>query len=298
VAHHKTQLAVLFADVSDSTGLYELLGDATAFGIVREVIDLLSEITVASGGRVVKSIGDGLMCAFPSADSAAKAAGNMHWRVAQRPPMDFGEPLTIRVRFRFGNVIRDGKDVFGDTVNIAARMAGLALAEQALTDADTVSALSAQLRDSTRLINSLPVKGKAEPVKVHELLWKMSGVRTVILAAPAPVGLASVREARIRLTHHGEESVFKGSVCFGRDTVGNDVIMTDAMTSRHHAKIELRAGKFVLVDQSSNGTYVCIGGANEICLKREEMILFSSGRFAFGQSTTDPGTEVIEFDCD
>ncbi len=288
---------MLFADVNDSTGLYELLGDATAFDLVREVMDLLGEITTANGGRMVKSIGDGLMCAFSSADSAAAAAGDMHRRVARLALPGTGEPLTIRVGFRFGNVIQNGDDLFGDTVNIAARLAELALSEQALTDAETVLALSALLRGSTRLINTLPVKGKAEPVKVHELLWKMTGVRTVILDAAA-LASAPAHERRICLDYRGVESVFKSTICFGREAAGNNLVMTDAMTSRHHAKIELRAGKFILVDLSSNGTYVRIGGADEIRLKREEMILFSSGCFAFGHSTADPAAEVVKFNCD
>lgn len=288
---------MLFADVNDSTGLYELLGDATAFDLVREVMDLLGEITAANGGRMVKSIGDGLMCAFSSADSAAAAAGDMHRRVARLALPGTGEPLTIRVGFRFGNVIQNGADLFGDTVNIAARMAGLALSGQVLMDAGTVSALSPRLRESTRRINAMPVKGKTEPVQVHELLWQMSSDRTVIMSAAIAAGVASPREPRITITCGGKSAVFKSTIYFGREAAGNDVVMTDAKTSRRHAKIELRAGKFVLVDQSSNGTYDVISLANEICLKREELILYANGRFAFGHGTAEPGAEIVEFNC-
>ena len=294
----KTRMAVLFADVSDSTRLYESLGDTAAFGNVREVIGLLKDITEASGGRVVKTIGDGLMCAFPGADGAASAAGEMQRQIALRAPMKSGKQLTIRVGFHFGPVIQDGEDVFGDSVNVAARMAGLALSGQALTDADTVAALSAQLRDSTRPINALPVKGKAEEVEVHELLWQTSSDRTVIPGrTSAPVSVPG-GGSRIKLTHQGRESTFKETIYFGREAAGNHVVIADVMASRRHAKIELRAGKFVLVDQSSNGTFVIVGGANEIKLKREEMILYSTGRFAFGHSTAEPGAEVVEFSCD
>jgi len=121
-------MAVLFADVADSTQLYEVLGDTSAFSAVRDVITMLKAITTSCGGRVVKTIGDGLMCVFPSADSAAGAAGDMLLQVAQRPPMDNGKSLAIRVGFHFGPVIEESNDVFGDSVNIAARMAELALA--------------------------------------------------------------------------------------------------------------------------------------------------------------------------
>ena len=298
MTEQKSSMAVLFADVSDSTRLYEALGDTVAFGSVREVIALLKGIAEACEGRVVKTIGDGLMCAFPSADCAARAAGEMHRQIVSRPPMASGKQLTIRVGFHFGPVIRDGEDVFGDSVNVAARMAGLALSGQALTDASTVAALSDPLREATRQINALPVKGKAEEVEVHELLWQASSDRTVIpgrtVAEPAPGPRGG---PRIRLTHQGKETPYTDTVYFGRVAAGNHVVVADPMASRRHAKLELRAGKFVLVDQSSNGTFVVLGNNAELQLKREELILYSSGRFAFGHSTADPGAEVIEFSC-
>ncbi len=294
----KTDMAVLFADVSDSTRLYESLGDTAAFGSVREIIGLLRGITEAFNGRVVKTIGDGLMCAFPSADGAANAAGEMQRSIALRPPLQSGKMLTIRVGFHYGPVIQDGEDVFGDSVNVAARMAGLALSGQALTDAETVAALSSQMRESTRQINAMPVKGKAEEVEVYELLWQVSSDRTVIPGrTPAPVSVPGGGPG-IKLTHRGKVLTFKENVYFGREAAGNHVVITDPMASRRHAKLELRAGKFVLVDQSSNGTFVIIGSANEMRLKREEMMLYSSGRFAFGHSTAEPGAEVVEFSCD
>jgi len=76
-------MAVLFADVSDSTKLYESIGDTAAFGNVREVIGLLRGIAQAYNGRVVKTIGDGLMCVFPSADGAANAAGEIRGQLTQ-----------------------------------------------------------------------------------------------------------------------------------------------------------------------------------------------------------------------
>src|SRR5687768_435018 len=114
LAEQKTNLAVLFADVTDSTRLYEAIGDTAAFGNVREVVGLLKGITEAYGGRVVKTIGDGLMCVFPDADNAASAAGEMQRQIGERPPLKSGKTIMIRVGFHYGPVIQDGDDVFGD----------------------------------------------------------------------------------------------------------------------------------------------------------------------------------------
>ena len=293
-------MAVLFADVSDSTNLYEAIGDTAAFGNVREVVGLLKSITQAYGGRVVKTIGDGLMCVFPEADAAANAAGEMQRQVALRPPLKNGKQLTIRVGFHYGPVIQDGGDVFGDSVNIAARMSGLALAGQAITDSGTISALSLSLRDTLRQINAIPVKGKSEEIEVYELMWQASADRTVIpgraTAPPVPVTQPS-GGPRMKLVYRGSEHLATGTVYLGRDS-SNTIFIMDPMASRRHAKVELRGGKFVLVDQSSNGTFIAFAGNPEVRLKREEAILHGSGVIAFGHSTQDSGGETVQFNCD
>lgn len=298
MAEEKISMAVLFADVSDSTHLYESMGDATAFAKIREVVDLLKGVTKAYDGRVVKTIGDGLMCAFSDADAAANAAGEMQHQVTQIQPPQRDKRLAIRIGFHYGQVIEDGEDVFGDSVNIAARMASLALGGQAITTGETVAALSLSLRDTVRQLHALPVKGKAEEVDVYELLWQASLERTLI-----PGSLMSpfrqnrpVREATIKLTYRGHDLVNSDTVFLGRDA-SNTIFIMDPMASRRHAKIELRAGKFILIDQSSNGTYVIIGDSAEIQLRREEMILYSSGRISFGHSTADGDAEIVRFEC-
>lgn len=298
MAEQKINMAVLFADVSDSTRLYEAIGDTAAFGNVREVLGLLKAITGAYNGRVVKTIGDGLMCVFPEADGAASAAAEMQRQIAQRPPLKNGKQITIRVGFHYGPVIQEADDVFGDSVNVAARMAGLALPGQAITDRETVAALSPSLRDAVRQINALPVKGKTEEVDVHELMWQASADRTVIPGRVTAVSIASQPASgpTMKLIYRGREIIARDTVFLGRDD-SNTIFIMDPMTSRRHAKIELRAGKFVLVDQSSNGTFVTFGGHAELRLKREEAILYGSGVIAFGHSAQEAGAETVQFIC-
>jgi adenylate cyclase len=298
LAEQKTNLAVLFADLTDSTRLYEAIGDTAAFGNVREVLGLLKGITEAYGGRVVKTIGDGLMCAFPGADEAASAAGEMQRQIGERPPLKSGKSLTIRVGFHYGPVIQEGEDVFGDSVNVAARVAGLALPGQAVTTSETVAALSSSLRDAVRPINALPVKGKSEEIEVHELMWQAAADRTLIPGrAPDSAMLKTAQSGpRIKLTYRGREIVARENIYLGRDA-SNTIFIMDPMASRRHAKIELRGGHFVLVDQSSNGTFIVIGGSPEMQLKRQELVLYSSGKIAFGHSTDDSETDTVQFDC-
>lgn len=291
----KNSMAVLFVDVSDSTRIYEALGDTAAFGAVRGCLDLMQEITKAFDGRVVKTIGDGVMCAFPTADAAAMAASEMQVRISQRSHKG-ATKLMIRAGFFYGPVIEDGDDVFGDSVNVAARMAGLALSGQVITSGATAAMLSPHLRSFTRRLDALPVKGKAEEVEVYELLWQTDSDHTVMPTRTA-TRTVDTGSPSLHLTYRGVTIVLKGEASFGRDT-GNTVVVTDPTASRLHARVELRGGKFILIDQSSYGTFVTIEGGSEIRLRREEMILHGGGVIAFGHSAQDPASELVQFRCE
>jgi class 3 adenylate cyclase len=295
MASRKTSVAVLFADVSDSTRIYESLGDTTAFGKVRTVIGLLKGITETFRGRVVKTIGDGLMCVFPTADLAATAAGEMQAGVAQLPPIEGGRKLTLRAGYHFGPVIQDGEDVFGDSVNVAARMADLALAGQVLTTGETEATLSHHIRGWVRRLDAIPVKGKVAAVEVYEQLWQINTDATKIAGGPGTAVPAV--NTQIRVVYHGRELTFNNAIQFGREPAADLVVVAGPMISRRHAKIERRGQKFVLLDLSSNGTYVTLGTDPEIRLHREELVLHGSGIISFGQSTSAPGTETVEFHC-
>lgn len=291
----KTDLAVLFADVSDSTRLYESLGDAIAFDTVKGVLALLAGITEALLGRVVKTMGDGVMCVFPTADSAAAAASDMQSAVAGLPPIEGDRKLTIRIGYHFGHVLQVGEDVYGDSVNVAARVAGLAFAGQILTTGETESRLHGVVRNSMRRLDTLPVKGKAAGIDVYEQLWQDDLGSATIARGALPVAPPIRRQ--IRLVHHGRELALGTVLEFGREPAEGLVTVLGPMISRRHAKIERRGNKFVLTDRSSNGTFVTLGNSPEILLRREELTLHGAGLISFGQSATEPGAEIVEFHC-
>jgi class 3 adenylate cyclase len=287
-------LAVLFADVSGSTRLYETVGDALALTSIGRCLDLVGATCAGHGGRVVKTIGDEVMAVFPSVDEAAMAAAEMQARISELEPVGGGR-LAIRVGFHVGPAIEVSGDVFGDSVNVAARMTALAKAQQVILSADTAAALSPLIRARTRQIDLLTVKGKQQDIAICELIWQSSEADLTALST-RPI---RHREARIRLRYGSREidlGEARSSVTLGRDQQ-NDVVIADKMASRMHARIERRRDKFVLIDQSSNGTYVRIDGEPEIQVRREEMILRGRGRVSFGHSHNNEEDEVLTFSC-
>ncbi len=286
-------VCVLFADVSGSTRLYEKLGDAEALRAVERCLNRMRRVVDGHGGKVIKTIGDEVMTTFPTADAGIQAACEMQHRVTDLPPVS-GVKLAIRVGFHFGPAIEENDDVFGDTVNTAARMAGLAKAGQIITTAETLAAVTLSMGPEVREIDALTVKGKAEDVRVCEVLWQEGADLTM----KASSIVASYHVARLLVRYRDTELTVDnahGPLTLGRD-MSNEVVIKDQRASRNHARIERRRDKFVLVDQSTNGTFLRIEGENEVVLKREEIILRGQGTIGFGHSALEQGIDLMSFE--
>ncbi len=265
-------LAVLFADITGSTRLYERLGNARALECVGLCLNIMRESALGCGGRVVQTIGDEVLCVFPTALAATQAATEMQSRVEMQEPVS-GQRLQIHIGLQFGPVLEEGQDVF-----------------------ECVEALSKPIRDQTRPLDKLPVKGREQEVDVYEVLWRQSEELT-FMASRAP-GPPTQPRARLCLRHGGKEIILgpgREPITLGREN-SSDVVIADRKASREHARIELRRDKFVLVDVSSNGTFVTFHGEPEMAVKREEVLLRGRGSISFGHPYSADPTEVAAFE--
>ena len=295
MAEKASEAAVLFADVSGSTKLYETAGDAVAHAAIEKCVNLMREKTVQATGRVIKTIGDEVMSAFPTADAAADAAIEMQSGIAELPAVGTTK-IGIRIGFNFGPIVERDGDIFGDAVNLAARLSHVATKDQIITAKDTVMRMSPMLKSSTRAITTIQVKGKAEEIHVYELIWQQSEDMTTLASSKS---IFKPKKTQLRLKVQGTEVILspeKPAVALGRDATA-DVVIRERMASRAHGKIERRLDKFILTDHSANGTYVTVEGDREIVLRREEFTLRGHGWIAFGQPRAT-STDVIEFFCE
>jgi UPF0288 family protein (methanogenesis marker protein 3) len=187
--------------------------------------------------------------------------------------------------------------VFGDCVNVAARAAAFAKAGQVITTEDTVVNLSPALRDGVRLLGQFSIKGKREDLRMYEFVWQDSEDATAVAGTRTNPG---ERHTRLSLKHAGREVCLdtrdRGAVTLGRDA-GCDLVVADAKASRRHARIETRREKFVLIDQSVNGTYVTIAGRDEIVLRHEELVLYAHGQISLGHRAGDEDFVLVKFVC-
>jgi len=288
------QVTVLFADVSGSTKLYESEGDKVAMEAVARCVDQMRQTVESSGGRVVKTIGDEVMAVFPTPDAAAYAASSMQSAIDALPLVG-ATKLEIRIGFHCGSVIQNGNDVFGDTVNLAARLAGQAGGGQIILSREASDLLGPMFRSFKRPLYAIHVKGKAEEVGLCELIWQHADDVTMFTAARAN---ANPEPLVLRLKYRDQEIIRRrdnDSITMGRGPDCSLVVANDA-ASRKHCTIERRQDKFVLADQSTNGTYVTAEGGTEILLRREEFMLGKHGWISFGQPRAE-AEEVAEYFC-
>jgi class 3 adenylate cyclase len=284
---------VLFADIAGSTKLYDILGDTRAKQLIDETLSELRTATASFKGRVIKTIGDEIMCVFPDPERGMLAACDMQLRVNSLPMVD-GVKRLIRVGFHYGAVIEENNDVFGDTVNVAARMAGVAKGLQIMTSRATADLLPMGQRSFVRPIATVAVKGK-DDMPVCEVIWQKDDDLTMTVDALHTS--QPVRHADLSLTHNGREVVLSStqpSASFGRG-VDNTFVIGDLKASRNHARVEKRRDKYYLIDQSTNGTFVTVKGEPEMELHREEVMLRGQGMILFGHGAAESTDETVQF---
>jgi class 3 adenylate cyclase len=128
-----TSLTFLFTDLRGSTELYDRVGDLVAFDLVQAHFDVLNEIIAAETGAVVKTIGDAVMATFPTPDRAIAAALRMRDAMRQLNERNGRDDLLLKIGVHEGPCIavamNERQDYFGQTVNIASRVQGLANAQ-------------------------------------------------------------------------------------------------------------------------------------------------------------------------
>jgi len=290
-------MAVLFADISESTSLYQKLGDVAARNIVNACLKLIIDTLARFDGRLVKTIGDEVMCVFPSADLGVLAASSMQAQVAAARPGN--HPVSIHIGLHYGTVLVEEEDVFGDTVNVAAYLAAVAAAEQILTTEATEQCLSAALKACVRPIFHAVLKGAKEESTVFQVLWRTDNVDLTDVnlrsdkIIPSDTGslLIALDEERVRVDQ------WRTGVVIGRSK-DCDLVVSDSFASRQHFTIKLVRTHFYLFDHSINGTFVSLESGEEVHVLRRELLLDGSGQISVGRSRSERPPEVIHFTRD
>lgn len=288
------ELLVLFADISGSTAIYEQLGDAAAVELIHGLLARMEEEVYFHQGAVIKSIGDELLCTFPDVVSALAGATAMQQQAAAVEGPG-GRRLALRIGMHFGPALEERGDVFGDAVNVAARVVELARPSQVLITDSCLDKIPLLGRSRIRAIDRMSVRGRSAETTILEVMWQRGRSITTVV----PPVLRTHGDAGSVLLHHGGRtytvSAQGNPFLIGRDASCQLVVAT-TMASRQHASIEARRGKFVLADRSTNGTFVVPEGGQPIHLRREEFVLQGSGWMSFGELPRAEGEGSVRYE--
>lgn len=287
--------AILFADISGSTALYDKLGNELALQVVSRTLGILTQEMAAQQGSLVKTIGDEIMCVFPDTTTAITAACAMQLAIEKQRPG--GElPIYVRIGVHYGEVVHEGNDVFGDTVNVAARVTAITRARQIMTTHTVVGILPAELRKKARPVRRTVFRGKDSTVDVFQILWEQESTTSTRIGMPA---YRKPAEPRHELLLRYRQQVVTLSENLKNVVLGRgddcDLIIRNILASRQHARIEYSFGKFLLTDHSSNGTYIRFSDDQIIQLNQQQIVLHGAGAISLGLPFSENPTEVIEY---
>jgi len=168
----KSSLTILFTDLVGSTAYFDRYGDTAGLALVQRHANLASSAVSESGGRLIKTLGDSVMAEFPEPGPAVRAAVEVQRRLLDlNQTLPERDRMQLRVGLHHGPAFRDGQDVYGDAVNLAARITKHAGPAQILISRSVWEAIRSQPELRCRGLGKITFKGKAEAEDVFEVIW-------------------------------------------------------------------------------------------------------------------------------
>jgi len=294
------ELAILFADVVGSTHIYEVMGDARARDMILMCVEIMRSATELHEGTVIKTIGDEIMATFPTADEALNAASQMQHEIRSHAELKVDDqPINIRIGCHYGPVVLENRDIFGAAVHTANRMTSQAKAGQIMISGSMAQRLAPEWRSSVRQIDVTMLKGKSNEDELFEVLWAKEDA-TSMLPSLALGNMQKKQKQRLRLHYQGTELLLSDSrpgINIGR-AEENDLVIKGNLISRLHARIEFSRNKFMLVDQSTNGTFVLSESGEESFVRRDSVQLKGEGMIGFGKSPDASSPQHVRYVCE
>ncbi len=297
------EVTVVFADLTGSTGVFEVLGNVKATQLVTRLTDWIGKVCTSKNGQVVKNLGDGVLMVFTRTDDALEAVMEMQRSHTERiKTWPENTRMRLKVGMAHGEVIEQDSDFFGDAVNLASRLSDLSGPEQILGSDSVIDQLPSNSPVRFRSLGAMDIRGRNEACMVYQVEWQ-NDILTEFFTVPAgltasPFTKAVPSAGTLKLSWLDVETSFVSTelpIYLGR-VAGAHFVVNDPRVSRLHAKISWRAGKFHLEDVSSYGTWVRFAGSSAvIALRRQESVLLMEGEIALGAPFEDFTVPTVSF---
>ena len=311
---------MVFIDLTGSTAAFDALGNALVADAISQVTHWIGRVCEAHEGRTVKFLGDGVLAQFARSSQAVEACIFMQQSHSERV-LKWPEPLRMRLKIGLASgavVHRDG-DVYGDPVNLAARLSDMAGANGIWADEGVIAALrqdrealpkdtdaprSAMETARYRSLGIIRIRGLTEARSIFQIEWN-EDVSTDLMTVRGmlPDNLSNDNHdgtgTGIALAWLGTSRFFAARdlpILIGR-VPDSGFVVKDQRVSRSHARLESINGAFILTDLSSFGTWVRFSEnpAAEVQLRRNQCVLHSTGEISLGVPFEDFSAPVVAF---
>ena len=260
-------------------------------------MEILISLTTKFNGRVIKTIGDKLMAVFDDPARAVLAANEMQQKAKAATSGQQAVAVNLEIGFHYGDVLDEGNDVFGDTVNTAARIGSEAGPGQILITEAVMDQLPSMFTSMTRFFDEASLRGKSETVRILEVIWEVSDLTMVHNSGVLTPSRAV--EITCTLSVEGREWVIdakNAGLVIGRGATA-DVLVPSPLSSREHARVELKRGTVSLVDHSANGTYVVPDNDALVNVRNDRVVLVDGGFIGLGESPIPDSPRAIRYQC-
>jgi adenylate cyclase len=299
------QATVVFTDLHGSTAVFEAMGNARATEAVTKITAWIGKECESHGGRIVKTLGDGVLALFSDSQSAVNAVVDLQRNHLKRiGRMQSEVRMPIRIGVASGEVELVAGDCYGDAVNVAARLCDLSGPHQIWANAAALNAVDEVQGVTFRILGPINIRGRAEPCTVYQIEWREEEASDFLTMQGTldPELLSGDNDAlgrEIELSWAGYNKRFRSfelPIHIGRVRTA-EFVVNDPRVSRSHVRIEWRNGSVVLSDVSSYGSWVRFGVSNgsDLLLRREECVLHGKGQLALGASFADATVPTVNF---
>jgi class 3 adenylate cyclase len=291
-------LVILFANISESTHLYDRMGDTSATIFIKKCLSLIHEITQQQMGDVINTIGDKVNCIFWDAASAVRAAIGMNEAVENYivNDTDGRTPINLHIGIHSGPVQKEENKIFGDTVNTVAIVSKTARPREILITEQVLNDLEAELKPSIKHTATIMVKGNSSPLNLYEYIWEDIDT-TVAIGRDQFEQLSNAQDTYLELSVQNQTYEISSHTPYlklGRQSQ-NDLVIHDNSASRFHASIELMNDKFVLNDHSTNGTFLYPQGGKPYRVKQTKTYLEGTGALCLGEDSGSDSPAAIHY---
>lgn len=295
---------LLIAEITGDAPLLDKLGAVETQRAVERCRNRAERAIVAFAGLTIEAVGRTLLARFTRSDSAAQAAFDLRERVRQLPPVS-GVTLTIRAALHISELDSNGAPT-ENALSTCRELVAAATAGQIVLSRQAADALPEGWRAHLGPAGIAGLQREAfifqgnvlpQPAMAPEVSAPAASIQPAANGSPAAHASDAQRNAMM-LRHSWNMLMVSDNrpiVLAGREE-GNDLVIADRRASRHHARIEKRNGRYILIDTSTNGTFMLDESGNETALHRTEAEMPLRGRVGFGYSPTEAGTEVVYFD--